>query len=262
MKIGVCVKLVPPQDVRISIDGEGDGSTISPSVYKKLGLNTYDDFALEEAVQQKAKIGADKVIVFSVDNRKKADSNLRNALAKGGDELILVADAALEHADSYTIAKVLSEAIKQEEIDILFCGKLSTDGENSQVPAMISEFLGWSSATNIRKIEFEDNKYKAWRDISGGNQAVVVGSTPVVVSCDKGINEPRFVKLKERMASKKKPFKKLSLSDLDLDNTDALVTESSWFLPASRSECKFIEGSNEEMVQELVHLLRTESKVL
>ncbi len=262
MRIGVCVKLVPPQDVRISIDGEGENSTISSAVYKKLGLNLFDDFALEEAVQQKEKTGADKVVVFSVDNRKKADSDLRNALAKGGDELVLVADEALENADSFTIAKVLAAAIKEEEIDVLFCGKLSTDGENSQVPAMIAEFLGWSSATNIRKIEFDGDKYKAWRDISGGNQALVEGNVPVVISCDKGINEPRFVKLKERMASKKKPLKKIGLSDLDLDNTDALVTESSWSLPASRSECKFLEGSNEEMVQELIHLLRTESKVL
>ena len=128
MKIGVCVKLVPPQDVRISIDGEGENSAISSSVYKKLGLNSFYDFALEEAVQQKVKTGADKVVIFSVDHRKKADSDLRNALAKGGDELVLVADAALENADSYTIAKVLAAAIKEEDIDVLFCGKLSTDG--------------------------------------------------------------------------------------------------------------------------------------
>ena len=128
MRIGVCVKLVPPQDTRISIEGEGENSTISSAVYKKLGINTYDDFALEEAVQQKAKTGADKVVV-SVNNRKKQTRISETTLAKGGDELVIVADVALENADSFTIAKVLAAAIKEEEIEVLFCGKLSTDGE-------------------------------------------------------------------------------------------------------------------------------------
>ena len=262
MKIGVCVKLVPPADTRIELEGAGEESSISDAVYKKLGLNTYDDAALAEAVEQKQKIGAEKIIIFSIDHRPKVDGELRNALAKGGDELVLISDPALAKVDSFTIAKVLAEAIKQEEVDVLFCGKLSTDGENSQVPAMISEFLGWSSATGVQKIEFDGTKFKAWRDIGNGKQGVVEGNIPTVLSCNKEINEPKLVKLKEKMAAKKKPLKTVSLADLGIENPNPLITECAWSLPEVRTECTFLEGSNEQMVQELIHRLRTEVKVL
>ena len=86
-----------------------------------MGINTYDDFALEEAVQQKEKTGADKVLFFSVDNKKK-QIRISEMLWQKVVMNCSVADATLDNADAFTIAKVLAAAIKEEEVDVLFCG--------------------------------------------------------------------------------------------------------------------------------------------
>jgi electron transfer flavoprotein beta subunit len=265
VNIGVFVKLVPPSDVRISIEGEGGGSSVDKSVYSKLGLNPYDDYALEEAVRLKEAGNADKVIVFSVDSRSGIDSELRMALAKGGDEVVLIDDAGFTGADTITVAAALVAAAKEEDIGLILCGKESIDMQSAQLPPMVAELLGWSLATAITKLEMSDDGFKAWRDVGGGNQGIIAGSLPAVLSCDKGLNEPRFVKLQARMKSKKKPFHRVSLGDLDLDAEifeTKVVSVSDWSLPPQRSECAFIEGTPEQMVSQLITRLKEEAKVL
>lgn len=263
VNIGVCVKLVPPSDVRVTISGEGEGSSVEDGVYSKLGLNPYDDYALEEAVRLKEAGHADKVIVFSVDSRPKIDSELRMALAKGGDEVVLINDDALADADAFSVAQVLVAAAKNEDVGLIMCGKESIDTQSAQIPPMVAELMEWSLATSITKLEISDDGFKAWKDIGGGSQGVVQGSLPVVLSCDKGLNEPRFVKLQARMKSKKKPFRKITLSDLDLDLDEAKgVRSTNWTLPPQRSECAFLEGSTEELVAQLITRLKEEAKVL
>ena len=108
-----------------------------------MGLNTFDDAALAEAVRTKGEIGAEKIVVFSIDNRPKVDGELRNALAKGGDELVLIKDPALEDADSFTIAKVLAAAVKQEKSmycfveDCLQMEKLSSTSHDFRISRMV-----------------------------------------------------------------------------------------------------------------------------
>ena len=147
MNIGVCVKLVPPSDVRVSISG--DGNSVDKGVYSKLSLNPYDDYALEEAVSLKEAGHAEKVIVFSVDSRPKIDSELRMALAKGGDEVILINDEQLADADAFSVAQALVAAAKSENVGLIMCGKESIDTQSAQIPPMIAELMGWSLATAV-----------------------------------------------------------------------------------------------------------------
>ena len=264
MNIGVCIKLVPPSDARITISNPAG---VDASVYSKPSINPYDEYALEEAVRLRDKGLADKVFVFSIDNSKNAKKQIINALARGADEAILIQDTAMEGSDCLGISRALSAAIKQENVQMVFCGKQAIDGDNAQVPPMLAELLGWAQVTGISKLEMDGSSFKAWRDIGGGNKGVVEGATPVVFSCDKGLNEPRFVKLKERIAAKKKPLRSVGISDLGLSEDQvgskgALVEEFNFGLPPKRAECKFIEGDAQTAVNQLVHLLRTEAKVL
>jgi electron transfer flavoprotein beta subunit len=262
VKIGVCIKQVPPSDSRITI---ANAAEVDASVYSKLGINPYDEFALEEAVRLKDQGMADSVIVFTFDSRKDADKQIRMALAKGADEAVKISDDAVAKADCLGIARALAAAVQKEGVEMVFCGKQAIDGDNAQVPGMLAELLGWAQATSISKLELDGRDFKAWREIGGGSKGIISGSVPVVFSCDKGLNEPRFVKLKERMAAKKKPLRTVGLADLGLDASQigtATIEETNWGLPPQRASCKFIEGEPKAAVGELIQLLREEAKVL
>jgi electron transfer flavoprotein beta subunit len=264
VNIGICMKKVPSSDSRIVIRGEGEA--IDTSTFNKYEINPYDEFAIEEAVRLKDAGLADKIIAFTIDDSS-AQSFLLQALAKGADEAVLISDEILNGSDCLAVAEVLAAAIRQADISLAFCGKQSIDGDNAQVPIMVAELLGWGQANVVTKFELEDNTYKAWSDIGGGNRGVISGELPVVITCDKGLNEPRFVKLKDRMKAKKKPLKTLSVSDLGVDESlvgsgASKVSEGNWSLPPQRAECQFLEGDTQTVVSELVRLLREEEKVL
>jgi electron transfer flavoprotein beta subunit len=263
VKIGVCIKQVPPSETRILVSDPTVG--VDASAFSRMITNPYDDFALEEAVRLKDAGIATEVIVFTVDN-KKSEKQIRSALARGADRAIRIESSDVNGADCLGIAKVLSTVAKREEVTIIFCGKQAIDGDNAQVPPMIAELLNWSQVTVISKLEIDGDTFIAHRDVGSGSKAIVSGSLPAVFSCDKGLNTPRFPKLKENLAAKKKPLDVVTIEELGLSKDDinnSLLQETNWALPQQRGECKFIDSSDvNSAVAELIGLLKTEAKVL
>ena len=257
MKIGVCIKLVPSIEGQVALKspeaGVDEGS--------KIILNPYDENAVEEAVLLKEAGLASEVISYTVSGRQKVDRTLRTVLAKGADKSIHILDAELDAGDALGVARALANAMKKDEVGMILCGKLAIDTDAGQLPAMIAECMDWPIVTAISKLEIADGAFTASRDIGGGNKAIVKGTLPAVFSCDKVLNNPRFVKFKERKAAKKKPLEEISASDVD-GQVSTVVTNTNWHLPQKKSECRFIEGDTKAAVQELLQLLREEAKVL
>ena len=152
--------------------------------------------------------------------------------------------------------------MQNDGVGMIFCGKQAIDSDAAQLPSMIAECMGWPVVSAISKVEISDGQFKAWKDIGGGNKAVVTGSLPAVFSCDKGMNNPRFIKLKDRKGARSKPLVTLKAADVGVDISNGVVHDSNWALPQKKSECRFIEGDTQTAVQELVRLLREEAKVL
>ena len=263
MKIGVCMKQVPSSEARISVSDPQKG--VDDSVYSRMVMNVYDEFALEEAVQLKERGVATEVIVFTID-KANVESQLRGALAIGADRAVRIDSEGVENADCLGIAQILAAALKEEDVQIVMCGKQSMDGDNAQVPAMIAELMDWTQVSVVSKLEVDGDDFTAHKDIGGGSKAVISGTLPAVFSCDKGLNKPRFPKLKQKLAAKKKPIDVKTVSDLGLDAGELnqpLVQETNWSLPTQREECKFIDGSDvNAAVAELLSLLKNEAKVL
>jgi electron transfer flavoprotein beta subunit len=265
VKIGVCIKPVPNSDARIAIAGSGNG--VDNSVYSKLMLGTYDECAIEAAVQLKEQGVADEVIVFTVGpNDKGAKDQLITALAKGADRALVVDNTDFASADCLGVAQVLAGLAQKEGVEVLLCGKQSMDGDNAQIPSMLGELLDWAIVPVISKLDVEGTEFTAHKDLGSGTTAVVKGAFPAVFSCDKNLNKPRNPNLKAKMAAKKKPIEALNLGDLDL-TADAIssgaVSEVNWTLPPKREECKFIDAGNvDAAVAELLSLLKNEAKVL
>ncbi len=256
MEIIVFVKQVPDTESRIVIkDGKIDEEGIN------FILNPYDEFAVEEGLRLKERFGG-KVTAVTV-GPERAISTLRKVLAMGVDDAILIKDEIGEIYDSQRISKIIAEFIKKSSIpfDILFFGKQAIGDDNMGVPSMVAELLGLPQVTVVTKLEIEGGKGRAWREIEGASE-IVEFNLPVVLSAQKGLNEPRYETLKGIMAAKKKEIKTLTLDELGLMDIGTSISILKIEPPPPRPAGRILQGTTEEMVKELVNLLRNEAKVI
>ena len=250
MKIAVCVSHVPDTATRIKIGT--DRKAIDPSGVTYV-INPYDEYAVEEALKTKEKIGGDSLVyAISVGNDANKES-IRKALAMGVDEGVLLKDD--NHRDSFGIAKALAEEIKSLGCEIVFCGKQSVDYDNSITGQIIAEMLGYNCIPVIVDFKLDGNNITAEREIEGGKE-VVETQLPAVLTTQKGLNEPRYASLKGIMASKKKTITEKPAAQ-STNFTEILDMN----LPPSKQPGRIL-GTDSSAVAELVKLLREEAKVI
>ena len=148
MKIMVCLKQVPHQDARLDIDGAG---TWIKEDGIKFEINSYDTYALEEALRAKDD-GEVEVVVVSI-GPDRVTQALRTALGMGADRAIHVNDGEVEGSDALGIAKVLAAVAKEESPDLIYMGLMSDDGNFSAVGPMLAELAGVPHTTAAVKVE-------------------------------------------------------------------------------------------------------------
>jgi electron transfer flavoprotein beta subunit len=157
----------------------------------------------------------------------------------------------------------LSAYLKDKEADIILAGNVTVDGGTGQVGPRLAEELGISAVTVITKLTVNGDKAVIERDVEGDLEIVEV-SLPVLVTCQQGLNEPRYPSLPGIMKAKKKPLETLELDDLDLDEEDVegKITVEEIFLPPAKAAGKVLKGDPKQQVGELLSLLRSEAKVI
>lgn len=266
MKIGVLVKQVPDTASKIKI--RDDKKDIDQGDIKWV-LNPYDEFAVEEALKLKTLVGAGEVVVISL-GPKRVQEAMRTAMAMGADRGLHLEDAAFEGSDTLAIAKALQAALKAENFNILFCGKVAVDDDNAQMTQMLAEVMGWPHVQPTVKFQISDDRTKATahRMVGGGTQEVIEIKLPAIFGCDKGLNEPRYASLPGIMKAKSKPMKTMTLAETGLSTNQvgaagAKVKMEALEMPADRKAGKTIDGADAgEKVKKLVDLLRNEAKVI
>ncbi len=258
MKVGVCLKQVPPSGDSLKVSSEGVDLTDV-----KMEINAYDEFALEEALRLKDSKVASEVIVFSIGG-KDVEARMRDGLARGADRAVRIDDAAISAGDNLVQARAIAAAAKDAGCELVLAGMLTIDDDDSQIPAMVAEVLGWPQILVVDKLEIGDGQAKAWRQAGSGTREVVTCALPAVISADKGLNEPRYAKLKGIMMAKRKKIEVKDASALGLDaaTLGSQVTVSNYGPPAARPAGRILSGSTAEQVKELVSLLRNEAKVI
>lgn len=251
MNILVCVKRVPATTARVAIQ---DGKRLNPDGVEFL-LNPYDEFAVEEALRRKEAAGAGKVVAFSFGTAD-AQKELRQVLAMGADEAVLLQHADAGFADAATTARILAaEARARGPFDLLLFGKQAVDRDQHGVGPMVATLLGIPCVTEVVKLELSGGKVTAEREVEGGRETVEA-SLPCAITCQKGLNEPRYASLKGIMAAKKKP-----LDTVQVDVSGAVVEILAMSPPPPRPPGRIV-GAGAAAVPELVRLLRNEAKVL
>jgi len=138
MEILVCLKQVP--DTEADIRPTGDKTAIDYTGIKFI-INVYDEYAVEEALRIKERLGEGKVTICCL-GPERATEAIRTALAMGADEAVHLDDEAFQGGDAYATAKALAKAIEGMQYDLILCGKQAIDDDLSQVGSMLAEFLG------------------------------------------------------------------------------------------------------------------------
>ena len=248
MKIAVCVSHVPDTATRVSVGA--DGKTIDTNGVTYV-VNPYDEFAIEEALKTKEALGGEVVVISLGPDANK--ETIRKALAMGVDSGVLLKTD--EQRDSLAVAKALAEEIKNQGAEIVFFGKQSVDYDNQIVGQLTAEILGYNSVTVVVDLKIDGNKVVAEREIEGGKE-VVETSLPVVITAQKGLNEPRYASLKGIMAAKRKPIEEKVPAAAE--NFVEVVRMKK---PAPKQPGKII-GTDASAAAELVRLLREEAKVI
>ena len=263
MNIIVCIKQVLDTGATIQILEKKISSPGSPLI-----MNPYDEFAVEEAVRIKAALPDSNITVISL-GPESVKETLKRALAMGADHAIHLSDPLFEGLGNLQVAKILGKAIEKKPFDLVLCGRQAVDDDMAQVGPALAVFLKIPFLTIVTKINFSENFQNAdiTRQVEGGSEVRKNVALPFLVSCQKGLNDPRLPSLKGIMAAKKKEIKKLSSSDLDLD-LDLLdphkkyLKEVKLCLPPERKKGIILGGSDVEKAKQLVKIIREEEKII
>jgi len=202
------------------------------------------------------------VIVYVVTlGPERVESALRSALAMGADNGIHI--QCDEDLGIATRARILAEAIKKEsDPGIIFIGRQAIDDDSNQTHILVSEYLEMPITTNIISFKLEGSKVIVEREIEDGDIETVEMDTPCVITASKALNTPRYASLMGIMKAKKIPLKKISLADLGNPSTDKKTKTKRLFSPPEKAPGRILQGEPEEMVKELVKILKDEAKVL
>lgn len=264
MKIVVCMKQTPDTEATIKIAGGGQG--IEEQNLKWV-MNPYDEYAVEQAIQLKEKHGGETIVATLGPDR--VTEAMRTALAMGIDRGIQLKDDAFIGSDATGMAKALAAALKKEAPDLVLCGKQAIDWDMAQVPAILAELLDMPQVYMVAKMEVAADGKSAVcnRRIEGGEEVVEV-KFPAVITCDKGLNEPRYASLPGIMKAKKKELKAFGLADSGLAAGDVGKAASKvqileyMPLPDRPPGKVFKDQETADMVKQVVKLLREEAKVV
>ena len=249
MKALVAVKRVVDYNVKVRVKADGSDVDIGNV---KMSMNPFDEIAVEEAVRLKEAGKVSEIVAVSL-GEKKCEETLRTALAMGADRAVHVeTDAKLE---SLAVAKLLKAVADKENPQILLLGKQAIDDDANQVAQMLAALLNAAQGTFASKVQIEGEEALVTREIDGGEETVAL-KLPAVISADLRLNEPRFVKLPNIMAAKKKPLEKLSPADLAVDISPRLNTVKFTEPKARQAGVKVAD------VAELVEKLKNEAKVI
>ncbi len=251
MNIVACVKRVPSTEAVAKPTADGKGLDSTGNQYM---VSFYDEIAVEEAVKTKESAGSGEVTILSM-GTKGGTKEIRECLAKGGDKAVVLVDEEWESRDARATAKALSTQLGTMAPDLVFMGRVATDRDNAAVGPMVATYLGWPCVTDVVSLEIADGKGTAKVETEAGLETVSF-SLPAVVTCQKGLNEPRYAGLKGIMAAKKKPLEEAA-PEVPENQMQVAAVE----LPPERKEGRIV-GEGVAAVPALIEALQNEAKVL
>lgn len=247
MNILVCIKQVADMEAKFKIRGDGKWFEDADIAFK---MNEYDEYAVEEAVRLREKIADSNLIVLSI-GAERVKEAIKKALAMGCDKGVHLVYENEEMLDSYAKAYAIYEYAKDKKFDLIFTGMQSQDKGSAQVGVILGELLGTPSVTTIVGFEYNNGEITVKRELEGGKKAIVTVKTPAVLTCQLGLNEPRYPTLPNIMKAKKKEIETLPLS-----NPQNLSEIEKVYYPEKKGGAVILEGDVKDLAQKVAAYLK------
>ncbi|GFO56920.1 electron transfer flavoprotein subunit beta [Geomonas sp. Red276] len=257
MKILVCIKQVPDMESRFKPDAAGTWFSDTDLAFR---MNEYDEFAVEQAVRLKEQLGNDPELTVLSMGADRVLEAIKKALAMGCDRGVQIQDPAAHLKDPWQKASAIAAYARNEGYDLVFTGFQSQDRGSCQVGVMLAELLDFACATTIVGFEFAGGVVTVKRELEGGVKGVVTLTTPAVVTCQLGLNTPRYPTLPNIMKAKKKEILVLPVGDLLHEEAKAVTT--SFYAPAKKGGGIVLEGEVGEQADKLIQILKEKTGVL
>lgn len=255
MNILVCIKQVPDMESKFKVNREGSWYDSADLAWR---MNEYDEYAVEQAVQLKEKTGGDLTVLCIGPERVK--ETMKKALAMGCDRGVHIADDENFKKDPFAIATLIAEFAKTRSFDLIFTGMQSQDRGSAQVGVITAEILGVPSITTIVSFVFELGTITVKRELEGGVKAVIRVPVPALVTCQLGLNTPRYPTLPNIMKAKKKEL--LSIPAADLLNVLTHQETTSLYFPEKKGGGLVLEGELGDLADKLIKILKEKTAVL
>ena len=261
MKIIVCVKQVPDTSGKVAVKEDG---TMDRAAMATIS-NPDDMNALEAALQIKDQNPDVKVIVLSM-GPAPTESMLRECLAMGADEAVLISAREFGGADTYATSSTITAAIRKigvEEGDIVFCGRQAIDGDTAQVGPQIAENLDIPQVTYVTAIDSQNGQLTVRRELEDGYMTIKV-KTPCLLTCIKELNTPRYMSVSGIMECYAKPYTvwdfnalsddpTITVEQVGLKGSPTQVYKS--FSPPVKGAGTMLEGADKATCEQLVSIL-------
>ena len=260
MKVIVCIKQVPDTSGKVAVNPDG---TLNRASMQTI-TNPDDMNALEAALKVKDATGC-KVIVVTM-GPAPAAGMLREALAMGADEAVLVSAREFGGSDTYATSQILAAAVDTIGVDaddIVMCGRQAIDGDTAQVGPQIAEKLGLPQVTYAADIKKDGDTVTVQRMLEDGYMTIKV-QTPCLLTCIKELNNPRYMSIGGILGAYEKP---LDTFDYEALKDDPLIDASTIglkgsptnifksFTPPQKGVGVMLEGNGKETCEELANIL-------
>ena len=252
MKIAVLVKQVVGSESALKISQDQRWIDESSATFV---MNPPDNYAIEEAMLIKEKLGAGEVVIVSM-GPQRVQKVIREGLSKGADRGIHIETQDLKEIDPLYISKAFAETLRDENFDLILSGLQSDDNGMGQTGALLGELLNMSTATLVIETDINQNKIRVKRELESGWFQWVELASPSSISIQSGINQPRYPSLKGIMGAKKKEIKVIPAPQVEKKQSISEI-----FVPKKSKETEFIETDIDSTVERIVDILKTEVKV-
>jgi electron transfer flavoprotein beta subunit len=255
MNIYVCVKHVPDSAATITIREKNqidEGITFL--------LNPYDENAVAEATALRDRIQNSEVIAVTL-GKEDALNTLQSALAMGADRGLLIKTD--DQPDSILTARALKAAIEQDgKPDIIFTGKESIDSEGLQTMFRLGAAMDMPVASNVVVFSADNGHALVECEMEAGVRQVLEMTMPCIIGAGKGLNSPVYPTFMDIRNARKKEVRQIDLEDLNLEKSAVGMEIIELKLAVENRQAKELQGSPQEIVRQLIEVLRDEAKLL
>jgi electron transfer flavoprotein beta subunit len=258
VKILVCVKQVPDSESTFRVDEQGKGFDEAGILF---GMNSYDEFAVEEAVRIQEARPQVEITAITV-GPDRAEAVVRRALELGANQGAHLATESGQGLDSLQTASRIASFAAGNDFDLILCGVMSEDEQCSQTGPMVAALLDLPCATTViaEEILEGERSVRVERELEGGRRQVVELPFPAVLTVQSGINRPRYPSLSNKLRARKQEIQRI---DSDRSSPDRKCQERVRVCPPPPSRTGvFLEGNLEEKAEALVQILHEKTDLL